>query len=134
MADPRSITDHDFPLGLYLTRDRGGDIFVTMVLVSDVNVMPSPHIVTNHNSKMTHDPAPPPNQTTIANTHNRIGNALLARQHACTKRYAGPNHGVVTYVDVVLVVNRVGRETNDASVPESAELLTLVGGRSNSAV
>jgi hypothetical protein len=105
-----------------------------MVLVGDVYVMPSPNIVTNLNSKMTHYPAPPPNQTSIANAHHGIGNALLARQHPGTKRYAGPNHGVVTYVNVVLVVNRVGRETNDASVPESAELLTPVGGRSNSAV
>jgi hypothetical protein len=105
-----------------------------MVLVGDIDVMSSPNIVSNLNSKMANDPAPAPNQTTITDAHHRISDALLTRQHACAKRYTGPNHGVVTYVDVVLVVNRVGRETNDASISKSSELLASMGGRPNSAM
>lgn len=134
VADPRTVADHNFSLGLYLLGNRGRDVFVTVVLIGYVDVMSCPNIVTNLNSKMTDDPAPPPNQTTIANAHHGIGYALLPWHHACTKCHAWPDHGVTADVDVVLVVDRIGRETDDASVPESPELPASMGGWSDGAM
>ena len=70
IAKPRTVTNTNGLLWHRLDRDRKRDIFVSVVLVGDVNVVTCPHIITNLNGKVPHDAAPLANEATIANGHN----------------------------------------------------------------
>jgi hypothetical protein len=95
-----------------------------MVLIGDVDVMTRPYIVTNINCQVANDSTAPPNQTSVSNTHDRIGQTLLARNHSCREGYMASNHGVSADVDVVLVENCGLREADDAVATKCSEALS----------
>jgi hypothetical protein len=53
-----------------------------MILVSDVHVVSSPHVVADLDAEMSDYSAASTNQTTVTDTHDRIGNALLPWNHS----------------------------------------------------
>ena len=95
-----------------------------MVLVGDVYVMTGPHIVTDIDSQMTNYAATTANQATIANTYNRVGQALLPRQHPSRKRHILADHRVISNVYVVLVENGCDGKADNAVDPKAPKLLT----------
>ena len=123
MTNPRTVTDNDGALRLDLLRDRTADVLVAMILVRDVNVMPSPHVIADFNAEVTNYPASPSDETTVPNAHYWIRDAFLPRGHSCTKADPGTNHRPRADVDVMLVVDRVWGETEDAPLAEAAKFL-----------
>ena len=58
IAKPRTVTDTYGLLWHRLYRDRKSDIFVAVVLVGDVNIVTSPHVIANVNGEMANDSTP----------------------------------------------------------------------------
>ena len=103
-----------------------------MVLIGDVHIVTSPHIVADLNGEMPNDAAPPSDQATVTYLHDGVGHHRLSRHHAGRERHMRPDHGVRTNPDRVLVVDRRLRKTDHAAVPELPERLAFFAKRPNS--
>ncbi len=102
-----------------------------MVLVGDVHVVTGPDVVFDLDRQVPDDPAPPAEETAIADAHDRIGEARLTRHHPRRQRHVRPDHRVGADVDVALVEDRRWRETDDAALPERPEAATTAGVRTD---
>ena len=92
-----------------------------MILVSDVHVVPSPHVVADLDAEMTDYSATSTNQAPVTDTHHRIGNALLPWNHSSRQGDIGTNQSVFTDVDVLLVEDCGGLPHDEASPSKPAE-------------
>ena len=54
-TQPRTITYGDRSLNLRLLLYRNGYVFITMVLIGDVDMVPSPNIISDVNGEMPND-------------------------------------------------------------------------------
>ena len=76
---------------------------------------------------MAHDSTALSDQTTIPDRNDWIGDALLSWKHPCAQGDTGADHCLRTNVDVMLVINRVGWETDNAVTPKTPKLPTPSG-------
>jgi hypothetical protein len=92
-----------------------------MILIGDVDVMTRPHIMANINCQVANDSATPSDQTPITDTHNWIGETLLARNHSSGKSNMASDHGVGSNMDVLLIENCRLWKANNAVLTECPE-------------
>ena len=130
--EPRTVADRDRALGLRLLRDRPGDVLVAVVLIGDVDVVAGPHVVADVDAEVADDATALADQASIADAHDRIGEARLARHHAGRERDLRADHRALADVDVPLVEDGVVREADDAARTEAAELLARLRRRARS--
>ena len=97
------------------------DVAVTMILIRDVYVVARPDVVADIDREVTHDAAPPPDETTITNSHHRRCHASLTGHHSGRQRAIRTNHGVATDLDVFLVVNGHPRESDERTIAHPFE-------------
>jgi hypothetical protein len=94
-----------------------------MILISDVNVVPRPYIVSNFNAEMADDSAASSNQATVSNLDNRIRNAFLTGHHARGQGDVWTNQRIRPDLNVLLIKNRGRLPHNQTSLTESTKTL-----------
>ena len=93
-----------------------------MVLVGDVDVVAGPHVVADLDRQVADDAAPPADQAAVADAHDRVGDALLARAPCpADSDTCGPMIVPGADADVALVDERRRREADHAAVAERTE-------------
>ena len=89
-----------------------------MILVSDINVHPRVHVISNIYSIVPNYRTPPSNQAAVANDHNGVGHHLLVGHHSRGERDVSGDHGVLTDTDPSLSIHVPGGPTNYRTVTE----------------
>jgi hypothetical protein len=98
-----------------------------VILIRDVHVVTSPHIVPNINSKMTNDSTSATNEAAVSYTNDRICQTLLTWDHSSRQRNMSSDHGVCTNVYVSLIENCGLRKTDNAVFSEGTESFPSYG-------
>ena len=121
VAKPSTVTNRHRSFGHDLHRDRQIEVFVPVILISDVDMVSSPHVVADLDPQVANNPTPLANEAPVADADDRVRDHFLAGHHAGRKGGLGPNHRAFADVDVLLVKERVWRETDDAVLSELAK-------------
>jgi pantoate--beta-alanine ligase len=121
VPEPRSVSDDDRAFGHRLFGNGQTDVFVSVVLIGDVDVMARPHIVSDHDLEVPDDATALPDETAVTDPHDSIVQTLLTRDHPGGQSGLRADHGVPTDVDELLVEDRVEREADDAPLAERSE-------------
>jgi hypothetical protein len=96
-------------------------ILVAVVLVGDVDVRAGMDVVADLHLEVADDVAPPPDHAPITDTHHRVGDHVLTRDHAGRDAHVGTDQGVPTHSDPTLTEDRPGGEGEAAASTKPAE-------------
>jgi hypothetical protein len=121
VAEPRAVADPHRTLRLPLHRDRPVEVLIAVVLVGDVDVMARPDVVADLDREVPDNPAAPPDQASVADPHDGVGEATLARRHPGRQRHVRADDRPVPDVDVALVDDGRRRKADHAAVAEPPE-------------
>jgi len=96
-------------------------ILVAVVLVGDVDVGTGVDVVPHLDLEVAHDVAAPPDHAPVTDADHRIGDHLLARDHAGRDAHVGSDQGVTTDVDPPLTEDGPGGKGQAAAGSEGPE-------------
>src|SRR5262249_51029947 len=97
------------------------EVLVAVVLVGDVDAMAGPDVVADLDRQVPDDPAAPADEAAIADPHDWVGDAHLARDHPRRERHVGTDQRAGADVDVALVDQRGRREADPAALADRPE-------------
>ena len=127
-AEPAPVTDMHGDITRPLGVHHGIGVRISVVLVGDVDVWPGVDVVTDLEVEVADDVAAAADHAAITDTHHRIGDHLLSRNHPRRDAHIWTHQRVGANADPALTEDGAGREGQAAARPKgpkaAGELVT----------